>query len=83
MSHSDYLKLVDWTGRQIVGGKSHIPGHLPPILERLGIETMNWLPLVRGFGQLFHRVAGAPHTLERHGRWRRFRPGRAALLGTG
>jgi len=40
------------------------------------------LPLIRGFGRLFHRVAGAPRTLDRPGRWRRFRPGRAELLGT-
>ncbi len=58
-----------------------MPAHLPPILERLGIEPPNWLPLVRGFGRLFHRVAGAPRSLAPGTRWRRFRPGSAALLG--
>ena len=82
MSDSDNLELVDWTGRQIVKDKSSLPAHLPPILDRLGIEPTNWLPLIRGFGRLFHRVAGAPRTLDRPGRWRRFRPGRAELLGT-
>jgi len=53
------------------------------ILERLGIEPMNWVPLARDFGRLFHRVAGAPRTLDHPGRERRFRLGRAALLGTG
>ena len=82
MSLSDYLELVDWTGRQMVAGKSSMPAHLPPILQRLGMESSTWLPLIRGFGRLFHRVAGAPKTLDRPGRWRRFRPGRAELLGT-
>ena len=75
---ADYLELVDWTGRQIVSGTSSIPAHLPQILDRLGIEPANWLPLVSGFGRLFHRVAGAPRTLAR---WKRFHPGQAALLG--
>jgi len=63
MSLTDYLDLVDWTGRQVVRGKSNLPQHLPPTLKRLGIESENWLPLVTGFGRLFHRVAGAPRTL--------------------
>ena len=65
----------------MVAGKSSIPAHLPPILERLGIAPANWLPLVTGFGCLFHRVAGAPRTLARWPRWQGFRPGQAALLG--
>jgi len=82
MELADYLVLLDWTGRQMVHGKSSMPQNLPPILTRLGIESENWLPLVSGFGKLFHRVAGAPRTLGLGSRWRRFRPGRAALLGT-
>ena len=83
MTLFDYLELVDWTGRQMVAGKSSMPAHLPPILKRLGMERDNWLPLVVGFGGLFHRVAGAPRTLGSSSRWRRFRPGKAALLGAG
>jgi hypothetical protein len=77
----DYLELVDWTGRQVVTGKSRMRAHLPPILERLGIESANWLPLVRGFDRHFHRVAGASQTIVRENRWRRFHPGKVALLG--
>jgi hypothetical protein len=66
LSLGDYLELVDWTGRQIVRGRGgHVPKHLPPILERVGIAADNWLPLVTGFGRLFRRVAGAPQTLAR------------------
>jgi REP element-mobilizing transposase RayT len=85
LSVESYLQLVDWTGRQVVRGRGGaIPVDLPPILARVGIAQQDWLPLVTGFGRLFHRVAGAPHTLSclarpfhRH----RFRPGRAELLG--
>jgi hypothetical protein len=92
LSTADYLQLIDWTGRQVVRGRGgSIPADLPPLLARVGIDQRDWLPLVTRFGQLFHRVAGAPHSLPagplagprrghsppRH----RFRPGRAELLG--
>jgi hypothetical protein len=84
LSVEEYLTLVDWTGRQIVRGKcGAIPAHLPPLLARVGIPSANWLPLVTRFGRLFHRVAGAPHSLARlprRGSGRVFRPGRARLL---
>jgi hypothetical protein len=88
LSVEDYLQLVDWTGRQIVRGRGgRIPAELPPLLSRVGIAERDWLPLVTRFGQLFHRVAGAPLTLARLARRgkpperRRFRPGHAELLG--
>jgi hypothetical protein len=80
LSIEDYLSLLDWTGRQLVRGRRRaIPNHLPPLLARVGIATGDWLPLVTGFGRLFHRVAGAPHSLARLRR--SFRPGHATLLG--
>ena len=83
LSLDEYLRIVDWTGRQIVGGHSGaIPANLPPLLERVGIAAPNWLPLAANFGRLFHRVAGAPHTLARLRTTRPLRPGRAALLAT-
>jgi hypothetical protein len=43
-SLSDYLELVDTTGRIIRDDKrGAIPLHLPPILERLGIDRKTWL----------------------------------------
>ena len=79
---SEYLKLLDWTGRQFVFGRGWIPAHLPPILQRLGIAESDWLPLVTGFGRLFHRVAGAPRTLVHIKQPTSFRPGAAQLLGS-
>ena len=43
-SLSDYLELVDYTGRLIHPDKrGHIPAQQPPILKRLGLTTEEWL----------------------------------------
>jgi len=81
MTLAEYVEVLEWTGRQIVFGRGSIPAQLPPIFERLGIASTDWLRLVRDFGRLFHRVAGAPHTLARMTHRINFRPGRAQLLG--
>ena len=85
MSLEQYLELLDWTGRQLASGKrGAIPADLAPILERLQIAEKDWCELAGNFGRLFQRVAGRPSSLarqrSRHGR--RFRSGRAHLLGS-
>ncbi len=61
----DYLKLVDWTGRQIAQGRrGRIPERCKPILDRLGLSREIWCDLVKDFGRLFGRVAGRPASLE-------------------
>jgi hypothetical protein len=61
---TDYLRLLDWTARQIIPGKAgHSPEEAPPILERLGLEPDNWCLLVKDFGRLFFVVAGLPSTI--------------------
>ena len=82
----DYLELVDWTGRQIRGGKrGRIPDKCKPILERLGLSRSVWCDLVRDFGRLFGRVAGRPESLrasaELSGVGQRRSSGGAGLLG--
>jgi hypothetical protein len=38
-STTDYLKLVDWSGRAIAEGKKRfIPEQLPPMLQRLNMR---------------------------------------------
>jgi REP element-mobilizing transposase RayT len=83
MTALEYLELVEWTGRQVVRGKSQIPASLPPLLARLGIAADDWLPLAQNFGKLFHRVAGAPCSLARLSQQtsHRYRRGQAQLLG--
>ena len=54
-----YLKLLDWTGRQVVKGKKGaIPGSLAPVLERLEIDHKRWCHGAMSFGSVFYRVAG-------------------------
>ncbi len=54
-SFSDYLDLVDWTGRVIALNKrGAIPSHLPNILQRLSIHRKTWLSSATRFEAL-HR----------------------------
>ncbi len=47
---SDYLQLVDASGRQILQGKrGHIDPALTPILERLGLNDEEWLQATASF----------------------------------
>ena len=65
MSLSQYLDLLDWTGRQLRTNKrGAIPAHLSPILARLGINPDGWLTVVEKFGRLFKRAAGTRASLE-------------------
>lgn len=59
MPLDDYLRLLDWTGRQVRQDKrGAIPGDLAPILERLGTSGALWIDTVTNFGRWFHRAAG-------------------------
>ncbi len=64
MPLSQYLELLDWTGRQLrVEKRGKMPSELAPILERLGLNTAGWCDLVKRFGKLFKRAAGNPESL--------------------
>jgi len=59
---SDYLALVDWSGRIIrEDKKGHIPEHLPDILQSLDIDPRNWVYLTKNFEQPFKNWVGATH----------------------
>lgn len=74
----EYLELVEWTGRNVIRGKSNtLPALLEPLLERLQMSPEHWGPVVQHFGKFFRRVAGAPHSLPQQGKFRR---GRGDLL---
>jgi hypothetical protein len=56
--------LPDWTGRELRADKrGMIPDHLAPIMERLGLNRLNWVETVRGFGRLFKQAAGRSSSL--------------------
>ena len=59
---SDYLALVDWSGRIIrEDKKGHIPKHLPDILQRLDIDPRNWVYLTKNFEHPFKNLVGTVH----------------------
>jgi REP element-mobilizing transposase RayT len=61
---TDYLELLDWTGRIMRDDKrGNISHSLPPILQRLGIESDNWLKLTNQFESSFKDLVGSPETL--------------------
>ena len=56
---TDYIELVDWTGRIIRDDKKGaIPSHLPPVLARLGIDAENWIYLSQHFESPFKSLVG-------------------------
>ena len=64
MSQIEYIRLLDWTARVVVPGKSGAtPADAPEVLERLGLNVPEWTGLVRDFGRLFSLAAGLPETL--------------------
>jgi REP element-mobilizing transposase RayT len=75
MSLRDYLRLLDWTGRQIRQDKrGAIPADLKPILERLHVVGEAWVDQVKHFGRWFRRAVGRASTLstaaaQRGNRW--------------
>lgn len=63
---TDYLELVDWTGRSIRNDKrGAICGELPPMLERLNIDPRHWLYCSRHFESRFKGLVGTTFALKR------------------
>ncbi len=59
---SDYLELVDWSGRIMrEDKKGQIPAHLPHILQRLELDSRHWLYLTQHFEHPFRHLVGAAH----------------------
>jgi len=55
----EYLRLLDWCGRQVRGDKgAAIPADLAPIVERLGVVPEELVDAVEQFPQRFRRLAG-------------------------
>ena len=74
MTLDQYLKLLDWTGRQLRNDKAgRIPSEFGPILERLDCSAESWLDLVQNFRKRFRTEAGRPATLQNASSLRRTR----------
>ena len=64
---TDYLELVDWTGRAVRDGKrGTIAEHIPPILHRLNIDPDHWQAHMQPHGNLFGRAIGRIDALRLH-----------------
>jgi hypothetical protein len=64
LSLSEYLRLLDWTGRQSRPDKrGQIPGELAPLLARLQLSAETWVDTVLNFGRWFKRAAGRAESL--------------------
>ncbi|MCU7838545.1 MAG: transposase [Candidatus Thiodiazotropha sp. (ex Troendleina suluensis)] len=62
---SDYLELIDWSGRAILAYKrGFIPDNLPPILERLQIDPKHWLYMTQHFESRFKGLVGTVNSLK-------------------
>ena len=65
MTLDEYLRLLDWTGRQLRRDKvGRIPVEFAPILDRLDCSAESWLDLVRNFRKRFRTEAGRAVTLQ-------------------
>ncbi|MFN9721163.1 MAG: transposase, partial [Planctomycetota bacterium] len=63
MTLDQYLKLLDWTGRQLrVDKTGAIPRDCAPILERLELKAESWLDFVKNFRKRFRNEAGLPNS---------------------
>lgn len=59
MRLTDYLELVDWTGRILREDKrGAISGTAEKILTRLGIDDSQWVEMTSNFEQCFSTFAG-------------------------
>jgi putative transposase len=58
LTASEYISLVDVTGRQLRSGKASIPEELQPILKRLRINPEKWIDTNRSLLKLFPKVVG-------------------------
>jgi len=58
---TDYLELVDWSGRILREDKK---GAIPPVLDRLNIDPKQWLYLTKHFESPFKGMVGSVFKLE-------------------
>ena len=62
---TDYIELVDWTGRILREDKrGAISEQTPPVLQRLNIEPKHWLYLSKNFESPFKGMVGSVFKLK-------------------
>lgn len=64
MRFEDYVELLVWTGRCVEEGKRGVlPESARPVLERMELDTENWVGTVERHGSIYRRVAGKMENL--------------------
>ncbi len=64
---TDYLELVDWTGRIVRKDKrGAIQKSIPPVLDRLGISVDNWMRMSNEFENTFKGFVGSSKSLTKN-----------------
>ncbi len=64
---TDYLELVDWTGRIIRKDKrGAMQKTVPPVLDRLGISVDNWMTMANDFEKTFKGFVGSSESLTKN-----------------
>ena len=64
---SDYLALIQWSGRYVDANKTgYIDAQEPDILEELGIDEETWLEAIINFRRQYGSFAGSNMILRRH-----------------
>jgi len=59
LGEADYLRILDWTGRQLRADKpGAIDPDVLPLLESLELDAAQWIATVRRYRSLFWLVAG-------------------------
>ena len=62
---TDYLALVDWTGRIVRDDKrGALSASLPPILDRLNLDQQEWFKLSQGFEKSYKTFAGGSEKMK-------------------
>jgi len=62
---TDYLELVDWTGRILrEDKKGAIPEDVPPILAQLNIDPKEWCYLSQHFESRVKSLVGTAHNVK-------------------
>lgn len=63
--YTDYLELVDWTGRILRDDKrGSIPEDFPDILTRLNIDPKHWIYLTQDFESPFKSLVGSAYRIK-------------------
>lgn len=69
VTFEQYLMLIDETARCVIKGKSAMNADLLPIMERLQVESTQFLNASNSFESSFSQIAGNVHSMQKYARY--------------